>query len=339
MLRPTRVPYCQGRDSIIGPSLVEGTEASAVQLIAVDRRGLLVTIRSGTDVARRSRAWIAPIGVGGQGWHTSVMVCPRCGGDQRTQLAPGFFECTTESMRMVPSGAPPGRGDSMRPIYERCGHRYQEGSVSHGLLCSCGMLAVGVCPRCSSTYCGRHMGVLIDRQQLCESCAAEVQREAEDAAAQAHEAQLAAMPEATPAAIRTRLENGGRLDELRWVPLSGPELAPLMPDDLLADVYYDTLHRRLGKDIDLRFRAWRLAHMPDSGTTLILTEEGEVWLVGESRIAGKSRYNGIRLGPDTRFSAWETRSVLVHAYPNRQWMGPNSVGFGGWEWYKWRPKR
>ena len=118
--------------------------------------------------------------------------CPRCGGRQRLQIAPGFFECTTEAhVGMAPG---PGRGV---PIFRACGEQYQDGSGAVNALCKCGLGAIGRCKRCSTAVCGRHSHMIAE-ELLCADHAA--------AARTAHEKGRARQAQAKAAADRQAAE-------------------------------------------------------------------------------------------------------------------------------------
>ena len=103
------------------------------------------------------------------------MSCPSSGGAQRLEIAPGYFECTSQvatvTTDMVPDLAMQGR---YQPVPGRgsriCGARYQTGQPgSAALVCSCGTFAIGWCAECATAVCGQHSALTGDRR-LCTAC-------------------------------------------------------------------------------------------------------------------------------------------------------------------------
>lgn len=101
--------------------------------------------------------------------------CPRCGGTDRTQLAEGYFECTS---RVVVGEVPPGvAGPAPIRQWGECGFRYQEAPRTEVPFChvdGCGMYSVGACVECRQPICGMHM-IHVDGRTLCPAHAAQVQ--------------------------------------------------------------------------------------------------------------------------------------------------------------------
>jgi hypothetical protein len=118
----------------------------------------------------------------------TVGTCPRCGGTQRRILAPGFFECTTQTLTGV---APHRDGSGGVPIYRACGHQYQDAPPGLGALCECGLGAVGACKSCGKPLCGRH-GTSHDSGFLCYEHWEQAERQA---AIEEERARLAREPE------------------------------------------------------------------------------------------------------------------------------------------------
>ncbi|HEX7135987.1 MAG TPA: hypothetical protein VF228_25635 [Iamia sp.] len=97
-----------------------------------------------------------------------VGACPVCTGDDRVEIAPGYYECTSTVYGTAPGpgyGAPPtGQfGPQLVTTSGVCGHRYQEGTSmsSSPLGCTapgCGYFAVGRCAQCGDPVCGQHLG-------------------------------------------------------------------------------------------------------------------------------------------------------------------------------------
>lgn len=95
--------------------------------------------------------------------------CPKCGGQQRRQLAPGYWECQTDVL--IPGMVPSPTGALLPgPLNATCGHRYQEGGERVGdAQCYCGTFAIGTCKRCGRAVCGDH-SLLWDGARLCPGC-------------------------------------------------------------------------------------------------------------------------------------------------------------------------
>jgi hypothetical protein len=79
------------------------------------------------------------------------MSCPVCGGSTRTELAPGFFRCTSS----VFSQARDAVDDRMIRVLENiCGYEYQEASENSSMQsCKCGTFAIGRCKQCGLAVC------------------------------------------------------------------------------------------------------------------------------------------------------------------------------------------
>jgi hypothetical protein len=115
------------------------------------------------------------------------MSCPVCGGSDRKQIAPNYWECVStvvqESTQYIADPYQP--GDGARPIPSQslrpCGHRYHEGTPQGGQLCSCGTYAIGVCLRCSVPVCG-DCSQLVSTERLCSRHAQQVLVEAQQRA-------------------------------------------------------------------------------------------------------------------------------------------------------------
>lgn len=109
----------------------------------------------------------------------SAIGCPRCGGTSRRLLAPNYFECTTNVLiNVVPAGMQGAVQDT--PIYQACGHRYQQaaGSAASERRCHCGFDAVAGCVECDAPLCGQHADEgRRGGRVLCATHAAERERE------------------------------------------------------------------------------------------------------------------------------------------------------------------
>lgn len=143
--------------------------------------------------------------------------CPRCGGENRIPIAPGFWEChsivteTGTGVGPIP-GTPPHLG-LMGPVpveVERvCMHRYQEGVTSGGAMefCECGTMAIGRCANDGRPVCGepRHSALRADRR-LCRACVDEFDKNQtllreEAARASNHDETIAAVRRRFPASL------------------------------------------------------------------------------------------------------------------------------------------
>jgi hypothetical protein len=115
--------------------------------------------------------------------------CPKCGGEQREAIAPGFWECHSsvliEVMEPGPNPLNPRQVIPTPVTYRvRCGEQYQEGGSDMAVTpaCGCGTYSIGHCAACRTPVCGQHSRLVEDRR-LCKPCAqvvydqrAEVQR-------------------------------------------------------------------------------------------------------------------------------------------------------------------
>lgn len=121
------------------------------------------------------------------------MACPKCGGVDRVELAPGFFECQSQTLFGV---VPTGHVGNPAPIahYRVCAHRYQESTgIGPSLLraCGCGFFAVAACTSCGDPLCGEH-ATKYEGRVLCPTHLAQARVQAsEDAAADARRASAA----------------------------------------------------------------------------------------------------------------------------------------------------
>jgi len=139
--------------------------------------------------------------------------CPRCGGGDALEVAPGFRECVSiiveEHAVLMPD---PADLRLMRPMPQRvdrrCGHRYQVGgSASGGQLCACGTFAIGRCIDCETFVCGDH-SALQDGGRRCadhHAVARAVAREAAEAAKRQEEA----LPSRTVVAFLKAMTDAG----------------------------------------------------------------------------------------------------------------------------------
>jgi hypothetical protein len=79
------------------------------------------------------------------------MACPGCGGVERVELAPGFFECRSPVAADHLWLGPAGTG-------QVCGRRYQDGPMDATVGCIfCGLSAFARCTGCVDPVCGVHM--------------------------------------------------------------------------------------------------------------------------------------------------------------------------------------
>jgi hypothetical protein len=109
------------------------------------------------------------------------MTCPECGGGERRQIAPGYWEC--QSMVLTPGMVPLPNGLlTPGPVDGTCGHCYHEGlprSDAANAQCVCGTFAIGKCVRCGKGVCGHHSN-FHSGSRLCIACIRAVRSE-EDA--------------------------------------------------------------------------------------------------------------------------------------------------------------
>jgi hypothetical protein len=111
--------------------------------------------------------------------------CPRCGGEARSPIAPGYWRCESVTDFYDPN-MPYNRGRRV------CGTEYQEGSPGATESCRCGTFAIGRCGNCGNPSCGRHSKLDGTETRICDSCWTVVARRHEKQRA----AQLTAMPTA-----------------------------------------------------------------------------------------------------------------------------------------------
>jgi hypothetical protein len=121
--------------------------------------------------------------------------CPRCGGEARSLIAPGYWRCES----LVAWDQPDRRGGTIpERVTGTCGYAYQEGRPGMGGVpaCSCGTDSIGTCVHCGQRVCGIH-SKLFHSARVCDACmpAAQQRREREEAEkAAAHAARLATLP-------------------------------------------------------------------------------------------------------------------------------------------------
>ena len=91
------------------------------------------------------------------------MSCPKCGGEQREAIAPGFWECHSsvliEVMEPGPNPLNPRQVIPTPVTYRvRCEEQYQEGGSDMAVTsaCKCGTYSIGHCAACGTPVCGEH---------------------------------------------------------------------------------------------------------------------------------------------------------------------------------------
>lgn len=78
--------------------------------------------------------------------------CPACGGSDRTELSPGYFQCRSKHL----AGAHRPVGAQEVPVYRTCSEKYQESPGFVMATChACRLNAVGFCTTCNRPVCGR----------------------------------------------------------------------------------------------------------------------------------------------------------------------------------------
>lgn len=112
----------------------------------------------------------------------SRMACPRCGGEDRRVIAPGYFECASlipVTQGLTPAGVPV-------PGSAACGHRYQGGTpVNAAGVCACQTNAIGTCAECARPVCGDHSELAEDKR-ICVTCLQARATQEMDAVASSH---------------------------------------------------------------------------------------------------------------------------------------------------------
>jgi hypothetical protein len=153
--------------------------------------------------------------------------CPRCGGQARSPIAPGYWLCES----LVTWDQPDRRGWSIpERVTGTCGNTYQEATpgVGGAPACSCGTDSIGSCTNCERRVCGIHSR-LSRSVRVCDTCmpAVRKQREQEEAEKEvAYTAHLATLPSMGAAEFadlcRTWATFNGardawqRISEIRW---------------------------------------------------------------------------------------------------------------------------
>jgi hypothetical protein len=121
--------------------------------------------------------------------------CPRCGGEARSPIAPGYWRCES----LVTWEQPDRRGWAIpERVTGTCGNAYQEAVPGTGgaPACSCGTDSIGNCSNCGRRVCGIHSR-LFHSARVCDTCmpAAQQRRKQEEAdKAAAYAARLATLP-------------------------------------------------------------------------------------------------------------------------------------------------
>lgn len=114
-----------------------------------------------------------------------TLSCPRCGGEARSPIAPGYWRCESVTDFYHPD-MPYGRGIRV------CGTEYQEGDSRTAASCACRTFAIGTCGNCGTPVCGKHSGLDETQTRICGACWTAVAQRHE----QERKARLAAMPTA-----------------------------------------------------------------------------------------------------------------------------------------------
>lgn len=101
------------------------------------------------------------------------MPCPNpsCKGTTRRQIAPAYFECTSEVLITAqgPGSVDPSSGPPVLSRVGVCGRRFQEGLPAPTEVCDCGTFSVGVCCACERAVCG-DCSELRQGQRRCSDC-------------------------------------------------------------------------------------------------------------------------------------------------------------------------
>jgi hypothetical protein len=155
----SRAPRCSDKRSY------RGREAHSV--------GDGTAIRVSTSLRLKSLGAQPSLDVAGptSPWFTLRVTCPKCGGYDRLELAPGWFECRSK-IEVDYSAPVPG---GVYGYAEQCGHRYQSPpyatSGPSAPFCDCGVASVGLCVTCRKPFCGIHAPKLLTNgRNLCNSC-------------------------------------------------------------------------------------------------------------------------------------------------------------------------
>jgi hypothetical protein len=138
------------------------------------------------------------------------MACPRCGGEGKKVIAPGFYECTSfiNASKPVRTAA----GVTMMGVSVVCGNRYQLGSpMPAAQACSCRTFSIGTCHDCGRPVCGDHSR-LDGGQRVCLDCIQDRRRQEQDVRDTAHNA----AHQAAIAEMRALADPTERLLRIAW---------------------------------------------------------------------------------------------------------------------------
>jgi hypothetical protein len=91
-------------------------------------------------------------------------ICPICGGGERIQIAPGYWECRSGRLAGMQ-----GYGSRQTPIFQTCLARYHDAGNSLSIRCGCRTFAIGTCADCESPVCGDHSALYLGLR-LCGGC-------------------------------------------------------------------------------------------------------------------------------------------------------------------------
>lgn len=255
------------------------------------------------------------------------MACPRCGGTNRKQIAPGYFVCTTIVERRMPEPDP--RFGPFRLQRNECGYEYQEPtSASTFGVCECGMGAIALCKQCGRTLCGNHIAEQ-SPAVLCQLCAADRQE-------RNRREKLAQLIPTTYENLRKTIPTlaDDRRDVFLWQPLRGKELASLIPSRAWSPVRLTATYHTPWYSSRTRYSSveemgigFNNHNDPERGPEYdeYLLESGEVcstisWTYDSVRTSA-------RRDADALLSAEEVHRIMHAAFPGRQWAFPNMDSF------------
>ena len=99
------------------------------------------------------------------------MACPKCGGGERVEIAPGYYKCisTITDRSGGPGLTDPRLGPMVIESARVCGSEYQEGdSSTTNVMCWCRTFAVGQCVQCNRPVCGLH-STMAEKGRICQN--------------------------------------------------------------------------------------------------------------------------------------------------------------------------
>lgn len=243
------------------------------------------------------------------------MGCPACGGTERVQIAPGYYECRTVVARPGPPPIHPAL--PVQPVPGICGIRYQEGTGGQAIPCRyCGLYSIGRCQRCGEPVCHDHVGSDRGQPVECVTCRITASQAATQRAAAEEAERRRNLPDLTPQQLVAwicreqvsaitpwydPIQPVGRL-----VPIDGVSLASVWCKPTIRAPQY-TLTKRPFRSPVYQERGW-----------MILRDDTESWLLqtdGSCEVRGHSPDRLLRLLPASHvYGLDELRKFQAYQY-------------------------